>query len=165
MVANTKLTQQCFNLFWKPFIGEQQQQETITRKMNDSINTNSKTRILLVDDDVDITTSLKIGLEDNGFIVDAFNDPLETLSSFKPGLYDLLLFDVRMPQLSGFNLYDKIKQEKNNNKHLKVCFITAYNIDYEELRRQFPDSRIECFIKKPIQMSDLIRRVNAELAL
>src|SRR5919198_5463371 len=98
--------------------------------MNDSINTNnSRTRILLVDDDVDITTSLKIGLEDNGFAVDAFNDPLEALSSFKPSLYDLLLFDVRMPQLNGFNLYDKIKQEKNNNKHLKVCFITAYNID------------------------------------
>jgi two-component system catabolic regulation response regulator CreB/two-component system response regulator ChvI len=133
--------------------------------MDDSINTNSRTRILLVDDYVDITTSLKIGLEDNGFAVDAFNDPLEALSSFKPSLYDLLLFDVRMPQLNGFNLYDKIKQEKNNNKHLKVCFITAYNIDYEELRRQFPDSRIECFIKKPIQMSDLIRRVNAELAL
>jgi two-component system catabolic regulation response regulator CreB/two-component system response regulator ChvI len=165
MVANTKLTQQCFNLFWKPFIGEQQQQETITRKMNDSINTNSKTRILLVDDDVDITTSLKIGLEDNGFIVDAFNDPLETLSSFKPGLYDLLLFDVRMPQLSGFNLYDKIKKEKNNNKDIKACYITAYDIPYEELRRQFPDSHIDCFIKKPIQISDLVRRANAELGL
>ena len=165
MVANTKLTQQCFNLFWKPFIGEQQQQETITRKMNDSINTNSKTRILLVDDDVDITTSLKIGLEDNGFIVDAFNDPLETLSSFKPGLYDLLLFDVRMPELSGFNLYDKIKKEKNNNKDIKACYITAYDIPYEELRRQFPDSHIDCFIKKPIQISDLVRRANAELGL
>src|ERR687888_1043448 len=126
MVANTKLTQQCFNLFWKPFIGEQQQQETITRKMDDSINTNSRTRILLVDDDVDITTSLKICLEDNGFTVDTFNDPLEALSSFKPSSYDLLLFDVRMPELNGFNLYDKIIKEKNNNQNIKACFITAY---------------------------------------
>jgi DNA-binding response OmpR family regulator len=82
--------------------------------MNDSLNnTNSRrSRILLVDDDVDITTSLKIGLEDNGFVVDTFNDPLLALSNFKPAIYDFLLFDIRMPQLGGFDLYDKIKKEK-----------------------------------------------------
>jgi two-component system catabolic regulation response regulator CreB/two-component system response regulator ChvI len=133
--------------------------------INTNNNTNNgRTRVLLVDDDVDITTSLKIGLEDNGFTVDTFNDPLEALSSFKPGLYDLLLFDVRMPELNGFNLYDKIIKEKNNNQDIKACFITAYDIPYEELRRQFPDSPIDCFIKKPIEISDLIRRANAELA-
>lgn len=67
--------------------------------MNDSPNNNK--RILLVDDDVDITSSLKIGLEENGFTVDVFNDPMEALSNFKSGVYDILLFDVRMPQLSG----------------------------------------------------------------
>jgi DNA-binding response OmpR family regulator len=71
--------------------------------MNDGHNNNStsRTRILLVDDDVDITTSLKIGLKDNGFVVDAFNDPLLALSNFKSGLYDLLLFDIIMPQPGG----------------------------------------------------------------
>ena len=113
--------------------------------MNDGHNNNStsRTRILLVDDDVDITTSLKIGLKDNGFVVDAFNDPLLALSNFKSGLYDLLLFDIIMPQLGGFDLYDKIKREKNNNQDLKVCYITAYTINYEELRKQFPDLHIE----------------------
>jgi CheY-like chemotaxis protein len=160
-----RMNQQWFNLFWRPFIGEQQQQEqTIQRKMNNSTN-NSRTRILLVDDDIDITTSLKIGLEDNGFAVDVFNDPLLALSSFKPSLYDLLLFDVRMPELSGFDLYDKIKKEKNNNQDLKVCYITAFDIKYEELRERFPDLQINCFIKKPIQISDLVRRANAELGL
>ena len=84
-------------------------------KMNDGLNNSrsrSRSRILLVDDDVDITTSLKIGLEDNGFVVDTFNDPLLALSNFKPGVYDLLLFDIRMPQLGGFDLYDKIKKKK-----------------------------------------------------
>lgn len=134
--------------------------------MNDRLNNDSRSRrVLLVDDDVDITTSLKIGLEDNGFTVDAFNDPLSALSNFKPGLYDLLLFDVRMPQLDGFDLYDKIKKEKNNNQDLKVCYITAYDINYDELREKFPDSHIDCFIKKPIQISDLIMRANAELGL
>ncbi|MFL6369929.1 MAG: response regulator [Nitrososphaeraceae archaeon] len=135
-------------------------------KMNDGLNNSiSRSRILLVDDDVDITTSLKIGLEDNGFVVDTFNDPLLALSNFKPGIYDLLLFDIRMPQLGGFDLYDKIKKEKNNNQDLKVCYITAYDINYEELREKFPDLHINCFIKKPIQISDLIRRANAELGL
>jgi len=133
-------------------------------KMNDGLN-NSRSRILLLDDDVDITTSLKIGLEDNGFVVDTFNDPLLALSNFKPGVYDLLLFDIRMPQLGGFDLYDKIKKEKNNNQDLKICYITAYDINYEELRKQFPDLHINCFIKKPIQISDLIRRADAELGL
>ena len=157
---------------------EQQQppQQTTKGKMNDSsINNNNasnssrrspskdKRRILLVDDDVDITTSLKIGLEDNGFAVDAYNDPLLALSNFKPGYYDLLLFDVRMPQLGGFDLYDKIKKEKNSNQDLRACYITAYDINYEELRRLFPDSHVDCFIKKPIQISDLVRRANAEL--
>jgi two-component system catabolic regulation response regulator CreB/two-component system response regulator ChvI len=166
-----RMNQQWFNLFWRPFMGQQQQQEreqTTQRKMDDSIKNNStrngrSRRILLVDDDVDITTSLKIGLEDNGFSVDAFNDPLLALSNFRPGLYDLLLFDVRMPQLSGLDLYNKIKKEKNNNQDLKVCYITAYDIKYEELRKQFPDSHVDCFIKKPIQISDLVRRANAEL--
>ncbi|MFL6361720.1 MAG: response regulator [Nitrososphaeraceae archaeon] len=86
-------------------------------KMNDGLNNSiSRSRILLVDDDVDITTSLKIGLEDNGFVVDTFNDPLLALSNFKPGIYDLLLFDIRMPQLSGFDLYDKIKKKKTITK-------------------------------------------------
>jgi CheY-like chemotaxis protein len=52
---------------------------------------NDKKRILLVDDEHDITFALSIGLENNGFVVDTFNDPQEALSNFKPGLYDLLL--------------------------------------------------------------------------
>ena len=101
---------------------------------NDDLNN----RIMLVDDDVDITTVLKIGLEDNGFTVDTFNDPVEALSNFKAGLYNLFLFDIKMPQLSGFELYEEIKKKNNNNnnnnKKLKVCYITAYEIDYEMLR-------------------------------
>jgi DNA-binding response OmpR family regulator len=132
--------------------------------MNAGNNKNgSNKRILLVDDDVDITTSLKIGLEDNGFRVDVFNEPLKALSNFRPSLYDLLLFDVRMPELSGFDLYDKIRKEKNNNKDLKVCYITAYDINYEELRKKFPDLHINCFIKKPFQINDLIRKAKTEL--
>ena len=130
---------------------------------NDDLNN----RIMLVDDDVDITTVLKIGLEDNGFTVDTFNDPVEALSNFKAGLYNLFLFDIKMPQLSGFELYEEIKKKNNNNnnnnKKLKVCYITAYEIDYEMLREKFPTSHVNCFIKKPFQIQDLVKRVRAEL--
>ena len=60
---------------------------------------------MLVDDEHDITFSLRIGLENNGFAVDTFNDPKEALSNFKAGLYDLLLIDVKMPKMNGFELW------------------------------------------------------------
>lgn len=64
-----------------------------------------KNRILAVDDEPDITHVLKIGLEAKGFIVETYNDPLQALSNFKSESYDLLLLDIRMPGLNGFELY------------------------------------------------------------
>ena len=122
-------------------------------------------RILLVDDEPDIIEILKVGLEDNGFKVDAFTNPQEALSSFKAGTYDLLLLDVRMPKLNGFELYEQIKKidNNNNNNKAKVCYITAYEINYEKIREEFPSLQVDCFIKKPIEIQDLVRRINAEL--
>src|ERR671930_49388 len=90
---------------------------------------NNKKSILLVDDDPDIIETFKVGLEDNGFKVDAFTDPELALSSFKAGVYDLVLLDVRMPKLNGFQLYEETR--KIDNK-AKVCYITAYEINYEK---------------------------------
>jgi DNA-binding NtrC family response regulator len=89
----------------------------------------SKRRILAVDDDSDITLTVKVGLEDSGlFEVDTFNDPELALSSFRPGLYDLVLVDMRMPKMFGHELYDKMK--KIDGK-LKECFMTATYQNYE----------------------------------
>src|ERR671934_1117723 len=123
---------------------------------------NNKKSILLVDDEPDIIEILKVGLEDNGFKVDAITDPQEALSSFKASAYDLLLLDVRMPKMNGFELYQEIKKIDNNNK-AKVCYITAYEINYEKIREEFPSLKVDCFIKKPIEIQDLVRRINAEL--
>ena len=68
-----------------------------------------KKKILIVDDEPDVTFTLKKGLEDEGFQIDAFNDPLEALSYFKAGQYDMLLLDVKMPKLNGFELYKELK--------------------------------------------------------
>ena len=119
-----------------------------------------KKRILLVDDEQDITFALSTGLEDKGFAVDAVNDPQEALSNFKAGLYDLLLIDVKMPKMNGFELYREI--EKMDNK-AKVCFITAFEVYYKSLRELFPTTKVDCYIKKPITTDELVQRIKTEL--
>ncbi|MFL6329890.1 MAG: response regulator transcription factor [Nitrososphaeraceae archaeon] len=123
----------------------------------------SQYRILLVDDEPDITLSIKIGLEEHKkqiFVVDTFNDPQEALSNFKAGLYDLLLIDIKMPKMNGFELYREI--EKIDNK-AKVCFITAFEVYYKSLRELFPTVKVDCYIKKPITTDDLVERIKSEL--
>ena len=121
----------------------------------------TKKRVLIVDDDPDILAVYKQGLEDYGlFEVETFADPEETLSNFRSGLYDCLLIDIRMPKMDGFQLYDKMKDIDNK---VKVCFITAYEVNYEALRKVFPTLGLECFIQKPIELSQLVRKINAEL--
>jgi DNA-binding response OmpR family regulator len=125
-----------------------------------------KKRVLIVDDERDITNSFSLALEDSGlFDVDTFNDPRIALSNFEPNRYDLMLFDIKMPHMNGFELYDKIKKMDNN---VKVCFISAYDVDYNALREQFPSLDIDCFIpkdviRKPIEISKLLERLEIEL--
>src|SRR5438132_2177377 len=106
--------------------------------MNINNNNNSlHNRILLVDDEPDITTVFTLGLEDCGFKVDVFNDPMQALSCFKSGLYDLALIDYKMPNMNGFELYREIR--KIDDK-VKVCFVTAFEVYYEVLKKKFHSS-------------------------
>jgi two-component system catabolic regulation response regulator CreB/two-component system response regulator ChvI len=117
-----------------------------------------KYRVMIVDDEEDITTIFKIGLENNQFIVTAFNDPLEALSRFRPGLYDLLILDVRMPAMNGFQLYSNIRDV---DKNVKVCFLTAFEDARMELKNSFPFLEdVKCYLKKPITVRDLIKRLS-----
>ena len=118
------------------------------------------TKILVVDDEPDITTSLKNGLQRKGFEVDAYNDPTDALSNFKPDFYDLLLIDIRMPKMSGFELYREVKKKSNN---VKICFFTAFEVYYDEFRKMFPNLEVKCFIRKPITINDLVTHINTEL--
>jgi DNA-binding response OmpR family regulator len=127
-------------------------------------------RILLVDDDSDILMTFKKGLEEQAdkskfnnknIQVDTFANPKEAHSSFKAGVYDLLLLDIRMPDINGFELYEEL--QKIDNKP-KVCFITAFELYYEALKGDFPDLDVGCFIKKPISMEDLALKIREELA-
>ena len=123
--------------------------------------TKKKYRILVVDDENDITTTFKSGLVMYGFEVHAFNDPKEALQAFKANTFDLLLLDIRMPQMNGFELYQEL--EKIDNKP-KVCFITAFTVYYESLKEFIPTKRLHSFIKKPIEVQALAGLLIAELA-
>jgi two-component system, OmpR family, response regulator ChvI len=132
-------------------------------------------RILLVDDDHDILFTFKEGLEENDdavvdksqlfggakIQVDTFADPKEALSSFKAGVYDLLLLDIRMQDMNGFELYEELKKIDDKPK---VCFITAYELYYEALKKDFPKLDVGCFMKKPISIEDLATKISKELA-
>jgi DNA-binding response OmpR family regulator len=116
--------------------------------------------ILIVDDDPDVASIFSIGLEDEGFTVDTYNDPLEALSNFKPSFYDLLLIDINMPKMNGFELCTQILKFDIN---VRICFITAGETNIQALREVYPLINVGCFIKKPVTIDYLVKRIKAEL--
>src|SRR5947209_15323077 len=90
-------------------------------------------KILIVDDEPDVCEVLKKVLEKNGFTVDSFSDPLLALENFRPMIYDLLLLDIKMPDMDGFRLYQEMKKM---DSRVKVCFLTASEMYYERYRKE-----------------------------
>jgi CheY-like chemotaxis protein len=117
-------------------------------------------KILLVDDEPDVITTFKLTLESAGFIVDAYQNPLLALSTFTPSNYNMAILDIKMPQMNGFELSNKIEQIDNKTK---VCFISAYNVEDKALKEKYPTLQIKCFLPKPIAVSDLLKRLEIEL--
>ena len=115
-------------------------------------------RILVVDDEPDLTQVSTLALEYHGFKVDSFNDPQEALSKFEPGLYVLVILDIKMPKMDGFELYHEIKKKDNN---AKVCFLTASELYYEEFRKkEYYALDRNIFIRKPIENEELVKEIN-----
>lgn len=117
----------------------------------------SPKRLLLVDDTPDILNAIKRGLELRNFVLDAFSNPLEALAAFESGKYDLGLFDVQMPQMNGFEL---CKELIKRDPKLKYCFFTAYEVYREQFRKEFPEIKSDCFLKKPMSVSRLAEEIN-----
>lgn len=112
-------------------------------------------RIMIVDDEPDINLALKIVLEDKGFRVDTFEDPLLALDNFRKEFYDLLIVDIKMQKLNGFELFEKIRSIDNN---AKVCFLTAGEMYHSGDTSIFEGKNQ--FIRKPIENEELLRKVN-----
>jgi DNA-binding response OmpR family regulator len=115
-------------------------------------------KILVVDDKADLTMLCRLALEYHGFKVDSFNVPQEALSSYKPDYYDLIILDIKMPKMDGFQLYDEIKKK---DQKAKVCFLTASELYYEEFRkREYNAIDKNLFIRKPLENEELIKEVD-----
>jgi DNA-binding response OmpR family regulator len=114
-------------------------------------------RILAIDDEPDLTMLYKMALEHYGFEVNTFNDPKEALSNYKPGYYDLVILDIKMPTMDGFELYHEIKKKDAN---AKVCFLTAGELYYEEFRKkEYSALDKGLFIRKPIDNDELVSEI------
>ncbi|MGH9988454.1 MAG: response regulator [Nitrososphaeraceae archaeon] len=133
-----------------------------TKAISSSENQLAAKRLLIIDDEEDITSALKAGLEKYGINVDVSNNPVSTLSNYKPGYYDLVILDIRMPYIDGFELYKVIRKLDNKTK---ICFWTAFEVAYEQFVKTFPTMNEQYFIKKPVTLDDLVNRINKLMTL
>ena len=125
-------------------------------------NNKKKKRILLVDDEIDICIVYQIVLQDAGYECVSYTDSLKALQEFKSNYYDLILLDIKMPVLNGFELCKKIREV---DKTIHIIFITASEAYYEKFRSQhFPDLGKINYIQKPIGNQELVQIVNTILA-
>ena len=122
----------------------------------------SNRRILVVDDEPDLSRLFRLGLQEAGFSVDVFNDPIAALDNYKTGFYDLLLLDIKMPRMDGFDLYQHIR---NKDEKVKVCFISAVEEYYHKFKDLFSTMGQEkgCFIRKPIPLHELVKIIKSQL--
>jgi YesN/AraC family two-component response regulator len=121
-------------------------------------------QLMVVDDEKDILRIIKRDLEannNNTFKVDTFCSSelaLQAFDSHPKDYYDLILTDIRMPKMNGFELYRRIKEK---NPSMKIAFITAFEINKEEFNKVLPSIDVKDFIIKPISMSDLIVKLKS----
>ena len=122
-------------------------------------------RILIVDDEEDVTITFKAGIEDSNtntnrrIEVYTSNNPVAALSEFRPKFYDLLLVDIKMPHMNGFELCEKILVIDIN---VRICFMSAVEINREALREIYPSLGLGCFIRKPVTIDYLVKRIMSE---
>ena len=123
-----------------------------------STNTANNARIMLVDDEPDINAALSVVLKRAGYNIDTFDNPFIALEKLKPGFYGLIILDVKMPQMDGFELYREIKKV---DRKAKICFLTASELYYENFRKEkFAPLDKELFIIKPISNAELLKKID-----
>ena len=125
-----------------------------------STNKNNK-RIMIIDDDKDITDLFSIFLEYNDYIVNAYTNPVEAFNNFRKNSHDLIILDLKMPKMDGMTLYHKIKEIDNN---VLICLTTA-NISYiQDLRKGIIDIE-KIVLYKPVLLKDLKNKIEWLLSL
>jgi DNA-binding response OmpR family regulator len=132
--------------------------------MADSRLLQQQNRILIIDDETDIAIIMRMVLEQNGFQVDSYTDPALAFQNFRDGLYDLVILDIKMPEVDGFHFYQRIRR---TDSRVKICFLTASEYYYEHFRKEkgFNNFKQELFLRKPIGNEDLVQAINKLLEM
>lgn len=136
--------------------------QTLVKKFPDA----AIKRIMIVDasDDVNLTFRIVLSESDRRLRVESFNDPVKALREFRPDFYHLVIIDILMPNMNGFELYNRLKKL---DSHVKICFMTTGSEIFlrEFTKETFPELDLNCFIRKPIANEDLLKRVQEVLEL
>ena len=135
-------------------------------EINNYVKGNKLARIMVVDDEKDILRIIKRDLEvTNEFQVETFSSGIEALNAFKKhdlGYYDVIITDIRMPKMNGFELYRQVKELSQSTK---IAFITAFEINKDEFNKVLPSIEVKDFIIKPIDMDDLIFKIKSMISI
>lgn|GEM_PF-360213 len=117
-------------------------------------------RIMVVDDEPDAVNILKKGLERKGFHVAGYTNPVEALSNFARHQYDIVLTDIRMPQMNGIDFFRQLRARDNE---VLICFVTAYEQFRHDFEIAHPEEQAGCFIPKPISVDRLVGMITRKM--
>lgn len=117
--------------------------------------------IIVIDDDVGTALFFKICLEDQGYQVNIYNDPNALLEEFEPGIYDLLITDIRMPRINGFELASRIRIMDSK---IRICLVTAFEEYYQSIIKSYSDLSFNCIIRKPINKDNFLEIIQSRLS-
>ena len=106
---------------------------------------------MIIDDEIDITNLFSIFLESNGYIVNAYTNPLEAFHNFRKNSHDLIILDLKMPIMDEMTLYYKIKEI---DKQVIICFTTADKNYIQQLQKDIIDID-KIVLYKPVLLKDL----------
>ena len=123
-------------------------QEQSDRQLSESQQKPSS--VLLIDDDKDILTVLKHSLELKGMNTNGFTNPVLAVEHFRNNAanYDIVITDIRMPQMNGFEVARAVKEIRPD---IKLTFITAFEINKSEFEKVLPSTKVDAFITKPVK--------------
>ena len=117
--------------------------------------------IIVIDDDIGTALFFKICLEDEGYQVNIYNDPNSLLEEFEPGIYDLLITDIRMPRINGFELASRVRIMDSK---IKICLATAFEEYYESIIKTYSNLSFNCIIRKPINKDKFLEIIKNRLS-
>jgi DNA-binding NtrC family response regulator len=110
--------------------------------------------ILLIDDEEDILSIFKNSLKAAGYSTYGFINPIAAFEHFKqnPKAYQIIITDVRMPGMSGFEL---VKEIRRINPDVKIIMTSAFEMSMNEVKRVLPSLKIDVFVDKPVRLAKL----------